>query len=256
MRALILAAGRGSRMREQTENRPKCLVELGGEPLLHWQSRALRNAGVKSLGIVTGYRRDQLAARTDRAFHNDQWAETNMVASLCCARVWLEEEPVLVSYSDIFYPASTARRLAASPADIAISYDPDWLTLWQARFAHPLEDAESFALDGEGCLTDIGRKVDTLDAIGGQYMGLVKFTPDGWREVVACLAALDDAQLRRLDMTTLLGKLIERGARIQAVAHSGAWGEIDSASDLAYYQARIDDGLLDLEALTGPLEHP
>ncbi|MFZ9450262.1 MAG: NTP transferase domain-containing protein, partial [Alphaproteobacteria bacterium] len=63
MRAIILAAGRGSRMRQLTDERPKCLVPLRGRPLLEWQLEALRGAGIREIGIVTGYRREMLASR-------------------------------------------------------------------------------------------------------------------------------------------------------------------------------------------------
>ena len=47
MKAIILAAGRGSRLLSLTEDRPKCLVEAGGKPLLAWQIEALRGAGIQ-----------------------------------------------------------------------------------------------------------------------------------------------------------------------------------------------------------------
>ena len=49
---IILAAGRGSRMSNLTEERPKCMVELAGKPLLHWQLSALRRAGISSILAV------------------------------------------------------------------------------------------------------------------------------------------------------------------------------------------------------------
>jgi choline kinase len=85
MRAIILAAGRGSRIRQLTDDRPKCLVELRGRPLLEWQVEALRGGGAREIGIVTGYRREMLAALGLREFHNPRWQDTNMVSSLECA---------------------------------------------------------------------------------------------------------------------------------------------------------------------------
>src|SRR6185503_13206340 len=54
MRAIILAAGRGSRMGQLTAEIPKCLVQLGGKPLLEWQTGALRAAGIDRIAVVTG----------------------------------------------------------------------------------------------------------------------------------------------------------------------------------------------------------
>ena len=63
MKAIILAAGRGSRMKNLTDDRPKCLVELRGKALLDWQLAALREAGIEQAAIVTGYRRELFADR-------------------------------------------------------------------------------------------------------------------------------------------------------------------------------------------------
>ena len=60
MKANILAAGRGSRMKHLTDERPKCLIEFNGKPLLEWQLEAIRAAGIDEIGIITGYKREML----------------------------------------------------------------------------------------------------------------------------------------------------------------------------------------------------
>ena len=102
MKAIILAAGRGSRMKELTAENHKCLVELRGKPLLEWQLLALREAGIGEIAIVTGYKRELLSQYGLAEFHNPRWEKTNMVSSLACAERWLQVGPCIVSYSDIF----------------------------------------------------------------------------------------------------------------------------------------------------------
>ena len=58
MKAIILAAGRGSRMGNLTDESPKCLVELRARPLLEWQLMAIREAGIDDIAIVNGYKRE------------------------------------------------------------------------------------------------------------------------------------------------------------------------------------------------------
>lgn len=237
MKAIILAAGRGSRMKTMTDDRPKCLVELRGKTLLDWQLGALREAGVRDIAIVTGYRRELLAERGLPEFHNPRWAETNMVTSLSCAERWLTEAPCVVSYSDIFFSAPAVTSLMNCNVALAITYDPNWRALWQKRFGDPLIDAETFRLHPDGTLAEIGHRPKTVNEIEGQYMGLLRFTPEGWNEVARIRAGLTCQERNSMHMTDTLQKVIEAGnIRIAAIPYTGIWGEVDSAEDLEAYQ--------------------
>lgn len=236
MKAIILAAGRGSRMKNLTEERPKCLVELRGKALLDWQLEALRAAGITEIAIVTGYKRELLTNRGLVEFHNPRWAETNMVSSLACAQDWLQAEPCIVSYSDIFYSPVAVKSLMDCHASLAVTYDPNWLELWTQRFGDPLLDAETFRLTTERTLAEIGNQPKSVDEVQGQYMGLLRFTPYGWAEVLRIRSGLTSEQCDKMHMTGTLQKVIDAGrVAITAVPYTGEWGEVDSAEDLASY---------------------
>lgn len=232
MKAIILAAGRGSRMGHMTAEQPKCLTKLAGRTLLEWQVAALRAAGVEEIGIVRGYRKELLPDAL-HAFDNARWADTNMVASLRCASEWLSQSPCIVSYSDIVYAPQTIRLLASAPDDLVISYNTEWLNLWRSRLDDPLADAETFAVEADGRVTDIGRRPQSLDEVQGQYMGLLKFEPTAWTQVESYLATLAPAEMDRLDMTGLLQRLIASGMRIRGIPIPGMWYEIDTERDWA-----------------------
>jgi L-glutamine-phosphate cytidylyltransferase len=247
MRAVILAAGRGSRLGSLSDDRPKCLVELGARPLLERQVAALRGAGVSSIGIVRGYLGNMIDVQDATYFENPRWAETNMVMSLMAAASWLQAGPVLISYADIFYGRDVVRELATSSSDLAVAYDRSWRTLWNRRFVDPLSDAETFRMDVDGNLLDIGRRTTNMDDIEGQYMGLLKFTPRAWSAVEAALESVDQKTRDRMDMTTLLRTLLDTGFPISTVGITGQWGEIDSSDDLELYEQMIREGELCLE---------
>jgi len=236
MKAIILAAGRGSRMKNLTDDRPKCLVELRGKALLDWQLAALREAGIEQAAIVTGYRRELFADRGLTEFHNPRWAETNMVSSLACAQKWLQAETCIVSYSDIFYSAQAVRLLMESQAALAVTYDPNWLELWKQRFGDPLVDAETFRLNRDQTLAEIGKRPKSVEEVQGQYMGLLRFMPMGWAEILRSRVGLPLTECDRMDMTATLQKVIEASRiPIAAIPNTGEWGEVDSAEDLATY---------------------
>jgi choline kinase len=239
MRGIILAAGRGSRMGRTTNRRPKCLTEAIGRPLLEWQIDALAHAGVTQVAVVTGYQSAQLASSNYTTFFNSRWASTNMVQSLATASSWLEETECIVSYGDILYHPDIITQLCRIEGEIAIAYDRLWEDLWSKRFADPLEDAETFTVDDQGYLLNIGRRAETLGQIQGQYMGLLKFTPRGWSLAARTLAVLSSNRQDRMDMTSLLSQLLEKNVPIQTMAVEGKWCEIDSESDLALYERLI-----------------
>ena len=248
MRAVILAAGRGSRMGHLGDDRPKCLVELEGKPLIERQIAALRRGGVDEIGVVRGYRAEMVDFPGLSWFTNERWAETNMVMSLAAAASWLHTGPVIVSYADIFYRSELVRGLANAPGQLVISYDRAWRRLWTRRFADPLADAETFRTNAAGRLLEIGGKTTRIEDIEGQYMGLLKFTPPAWAAIETLLGTLDALIRDRLDMTGLLRRLLAGNELpISTFGTDGQWGEIDNPEDVALYQDMVREGELLLD---------
>lgn len=247
MRAVILAAGRGNRLRHLGAGRPKCLVELVGEPLLTRQAAALRRGGVEEIAVVRGYCAEMIDLPGCVYFANERWAETNMVTSLAAAELWLKAAPAIVSYGDIFYRSRLVQELILMEGQLVVTYDRGWRQLWTRRFADPLADAETFRVDGGGQLLEIGGKTAHVEEIEGQYMGLLKFTPPIWHAVETLLAEIEPGVRDRLDMTGLLARLLAHGVRIDTLATDGQWGEIDSPEDAAVYEKMVQAGELELE---------
>lgn len=238
MKAIILAAGRGSRMKKATDEVPKCLVPVRGKPLLDWQIEALRQAGIDEIAIVTGYKRECLQGRGLVEFHNPRWETTNMVASLAIAEEWLRSEPCIISYSDIFYQPEAVTSLMECRAPLAVTYSVNWLALWEARFGDPLLDAETFRMNADGTLAQIGLKPRSLDEIEGQYMGLLRIEPTGWAVIQEIRNRLPAQERDSLHMTGTLQKVIEQHSLpIAAVPYSLDWGEVDNEADARFYNA-------------------
>jgi choline kinase len=160
-----------------------------------------------------------------------------MVSSIACAEDWLQVEPCFVSYSDIFYGSAAVTSLMTCEASLAVTYDPDWQALWTKRFGDPLLDAETFRLTPEKTLAEIGKRPASVDEVEGQYMGLLRFTPEGWAEVTRVRAVLTSHQRDKMHMTGTLQEVIAAGrVAIAAVPYTGEWGEVDSADDLDAYR--------------------
>ena len=243
-RALILAAGRGSRMGALTDTAPKCLTPLAGMPLLEWTLAALKGNGICELLTIGGWRHELLPPVVGPVRVNGRWAETNMVRSLLCASDWLAQAPTLVVYGDGAYGRLAIASALAPPAhDVVVPIDRHWHSLWARRFADPLADAESLTCEG-GRLTSIGQRASRIDQIEGQFMGLLRITPAGWARVSAWLEAYEAVQgsaaVDQLDMTGLLQGLISHGLHVSYTDVHGGWVEIDSEADRVAVEASLN----------------
>ncbi len=258
MRAVILAAGEGTRLRPLTNDRPKCLVELAGRPLLAWQLDALADAGIADVTIVTGYRADQITVGTRRV-HNDRYDDTNMVASLMCARdVFDGTDDVLVAYGDIVYEPRLVTALIESDAQVGVLVDRAWRSLWELRMDDPLSDAETLRVDAGGRLRELGRPPASYDDIEGQYVGLIRVSAAQAPEWPRRFDALDpagsyeDRDRDHMFMTAFVQILIDDGVPVDAVMVDGGWLEVDTCEDLDMYRQLHASGALDRHVRVGP----
>ena len=243
MRAILLGAGQGQRLRPLTEDRPKCMVEVGGLPLLRWQLHALREAGIDDIVVVRGWCRSRIAGPDFRTLDNPRWDSTNMVESLRCAIDELHGD-VLIAYTDLLYRPEVIQAARSSSADVGVVVDLDWRRLWESRMEDPVSDAETLRMDSHGRILEIGQKPKNLDEIQAQYTGLIRLSPAGCEIFQRQLRRAVEADRagenvfhshRRLDaayMTDLLMGLIHREVPVMAVPIRGGWTEIDTPADL------------------------
>lgn len=238
MKAIILAAGRGTRLGELTRDRPKGLLEFQGQPLIAWQLAALREAGIGDISIVTGYRGDLICFEGVTNYANEAWAETNMVESLLCARPALSGD-VLVVYADLLYSPARVRKTLQGPGEVRVAADSAWRPLWEERYGTTETDLESFDVD-DGLITDLGRPLRSSAELQHRYVGLVRFSAVAVEWVLDLYARRQAAGARwtrsgnpfpKAYMTDLLGALIDDGHPVHAATDQGGWWEFDTVRD-------------------------
>lgn len=238
-KAIILAAGEGKRLRPYTDDRPKCLVEVGGRGLLEYQLSILRSEDVNQIILVGGYRSSALEQIADtQLVINQDYASSNMIWSLICAEEQFDGGAV-ISYGDIVYSRKCLRDLLHSTADIAVAVDTNWLKYWASRSDDPISDLESLKLHpGTKLISDIGQRPNSIDEIQGQYMGVIKLTASGANIFTLALekakktGSLGAKRLKDAFMTDFLQELVVSGADVEAVFVDDEWVEVDTINDL------------------------
>jgi len=245
-KAIILAGGQGKRLRPLTNNNPKCMVKIFDRSILEHQINCFRECGINDITVVTGYRSEKIKFKNINYVKNKNYKKTNMVYGLFLAKEKLNGI-VIISYGDIVYEKKILKRLVREKNDISITVDRNWKKLWELRFDNPLSDAESLRLDKNGFITDIGRKVEKIEDIQGQYIGLMKFQNAGlellksWYEKFGLESRSKNNVLNsKLSfessfMTDLLQTLIKQGCKLKSVTISGGWLEIDTLKDYKLY---------------------
>ncbi len=242
-RAVHLAAGQGTRLRPITNDRPKPLVELGGQSLLERNVDTLERVGVTDQLVVTGYRADQIRDLDFNTVHNEVYDGTEMVYSLFCAEdQFPNQQDLLISYGDILYDESVVSQILSCDAPMCVVIDLDWQALWSGRFEDPLEDAETLQVDDDGGITDIGATPEDYGEIEGQYIGLIKIRDDHLDEFHDMYQELSDGGTTSVEMTHFIQHLIDSGWSVQAVPIEGNWLEVDTLEDLEWYQDELKSG--------------
>ena len=222
MRAIILAAGVGSRLQALSGGKPKCLVEIGGRPLILHQLEALADHGIGPVLVVAGYKADEVRSVVgDRAEFvvNDRYQETNSLYSLWLAREWVDG-PFILLNCDLFFSPDILDRLLDAPSN-ALVYDST-----SSRGREQTKVAVK-----EGRVVDIGKDVPPGSA-RGESLGTLKFDAAGGK-------AMFDASDRLIREGNERAWVIEatRAAAtqvdIRAINVAGlAWTEIDFPYDL------------------------
>ncbi len=180
MRAIIIGAGRGSRLMPTTENAPKCFAEIRGKRILDWTVEALKDGGCSEICFIGGYRieavRAEYPAFTFR--ENRDWPDNNILVSLMCAED-LMDRPFVTAYSDILFTRQIVHDLVRSPDEIALGIDTDWREHYRPRTRHPPHDAEK-AITANGRIERVHRGIAYDDATG-EFIGVAKFGAEGAR---------------------------------------------------------------------------
>ncbi len=241
MKAIILAAGQGTRLKKYTENLPKGMLNFMGKTIIERQIEIYRKCGIYDIIVVRGFAADKINYEGIKYYTNEDYANTNMVESLLTAKAEFDDD-IIISYSDILFEESMLKTMMTKKTDFAVAVDVDWKKYWQKRYGRTDFDTESLSLDKEGNITELGLESPKLEDIDARYIGLLKFSAEG---LECILKLMEKAYLEYMDkpwqqsgktvkkayMTDLLNALIEDGKSVKAVKFNNSWIEFDTNED-------------------------
>lgn len=249
-KAIVIAAGMGKRLRPFTDEMPKCLVPVGGQPILTRQLAAFRRAGVTDVVVIRGYKADVLEARRGelgpgvRFVENRDYEQNNILESLSMAAAELDG-PVYTTYADIVFAPEVVTELRDTAGDIVLVVDQAFRDIYVGRSEHPLPEAEVATLDPTGGIAQVGKRAVTPEEAFGEFIGLMRLSAAGAKILRQVHRELADRYANRQGepfqraktwrqayLTDLLQYMIEAGVRLLPCTIQGRWREIDTTQDL------------------------
>ncbi len=240
IRAIVIAASRGADLGELTKDRPKCMIDVRGRPLLRRLVSTLRKGGVRDVTVVRGYKKEAIDLPSINTVDNDAYATTGEAASLACAASHLEGGCV-VSYGDILFRRYILDALLHGRGDIVLAVDAlsaDKRRGGAGRAADLVSCSRRFTgnylLEKEPAfLRRIANNLEP-ESVDGEWIGLARLSARGSELVRGEIAAMaEDGSLASASLLDVFSRLIEKGETISVIYIAGNWLDVDDVFDLA-----------------------
>jgi phosphoenolpyruvate phosphomutase len=237
-RVIVLAASRGAALGELTEDRPKAMVPVAGQPLLEHIVAAYNAAGIKHIVAVRGYRADTVNLQGISYVDNTDYADTGELLSLKCA---LDADPddasdVFISFGDVLFNRFILDNLVELETDIAIAVDTDWRdSVNRDRAADYVSCSEPYTRRAFGnriWLTAAGEDIPE-ERINGEWMGIMRISAAALPEFRAQVHKLAANPVnRKAKLHHLLNAIVAGGREVRVIYTTGHWLDIDSVEDV------------------------
>jgi phosphoenolpyruvate phosphomutase len=236
--AVVLAASRGEELGRLTEDRPKTMITVRGEPLLARVAATFKSAGVHRIHVVRGYKKEAVELPGLIYIDNDEYETTGELHSLALALESFDppEGDVLVSYGDVLFRRHALELLAEIEADLALVVDTNWQeSANRGRQADYVQCSAPPARRNFGSPVSLVRMGSDLPEPlrHGEWIGLLKIGPGALVAVRETLSALLARPAhRKAQMAQLLNDLLVGGREIQVAYTTGNWLDVDSLYDV------------------------
>lgn len=226
MKALILAAGLGTRLAPLTDERPKSLVEVNGKAILMKQISNLKENGIDDIIIISGYKADILKKKVTEKYpdvkiiHSKDYDTTNNMYSAYLAKDEINNEAFLMMNADVFFDSSVIKKLLEFKCENAIVTD----------IGRYMEESMK-VIKKDGKLIKISKKISPKEALGCS-IDVYKFSKEGGKAFFEkCKEYIVDKEEKKLWSEVALNDILSE-IDFKECPLEGRWVEIDNHEDL------------------------
>lgn len=222
MKAIILAAGRGTRMLALTEDVPKCLLQVGGRSILEHQLGLIKVGGISEIAIVTGFGAEKIRKAGGNGItyvHNSEYVSTNSIYSLFLAADHLDSDVLLLN-SDVLVGPEIMNLVIGEDCPNAIAVD----------FDKQLVDGEMNVKVSDGYVSEISKNIPAEDA-DAESVQLAKLGAESAREFKKEIISLVENNSSSLFPTDAYKPVIEHHGLRAVGVRGNQWLDVDTPSD-------------------------
>jgi len=246
-KAVILAAGRGTRMRELTATVPKPMIEVRGKPVLQHIVEGLRDAGIRHCLAVVGYRAEAVqdffadGSRYNVAIqYKTQIVQDGTGRVVELARNFVTDRPFILAYGDILVDPANYKRLVDLPDDVEA-----FLTVTRGE---DVSKGGAVFLDDKMHLVDICEKVQPVAGIGDagsrdHRSRLQPFYNAGLYAFRPCIfdftAKLKPSPRGEYELTDAIRDLAQSSKKVKALELTGEWADVRDPDILAKLNSEL-----------------
>ena len=239
MKAVVIAAGLGSRLKPNTNNLPKSLVPINGISILECQFNVYRSPKIKNINVIVGYKKEKFKFRNINYFTNKDYKKNNILESLFFAKSKLTGN-CIISYSDILFKRSVVKKLIKSKDAISIVVDENWKKAYKGRTMHPVSQAENVLFNKSNFLLKAGKNL-SANKSNAEFIGMIKLNSRDasylksiiklQRNYLKIKNFITQKIYKKLTLLIFLIFLIEREIKIRCIKIKNNWMEIDTVQD-------------------------
>ncbi|MBT4675782.1 MAG: phosphocholine cytidylyltransferase family protein [Thaumarchaeota archaeon] len=242
MKAIFIAAGKGSRLGSLTNNLPKPLVDVNGKSIIERQINLLSKKNINDIVIVTGYKKEKFTFKNIEYVFNPNFLTDEQAGSLMRAREKFSGD-VLIMFGDILFDEQILEQVLNVNDHIAIAIDKNWKKSYLERNDNPIDKADKVLLKNNKIVQVSAKQIDAdLNVETGELLGIMKLSSEGSKILIEHYEKLEnnhtgkfhDAEsFQKAKFVDILQELISTGISINPIIITGNWCEIDTPDDLA-----------------------
>ena len=192
MKAIILAAGSGTRLEKYTKKLPKALVDVNGRSIIERQISLLQKEGITEIYVVRGYKKEKFTFHNAEFIDDDHYMKHDQLGSLITAKSKISGN-VLILFADILFEDTILKQIQSIKAEVAISVDLNWKNSYELRTDNYASEADKVLINN-GKIIEISKNIQSegTDKDIGEFLGIIKLSEVGSKSLSDKLEKLEN----------------------------------------------------------------